>query len=227
MNSKLGLFMDKVDGEQNSIQQSLMDTIANFRSEMASCFKDIKSEIINCNKLIQHIDRSTTEKIAALEDENNMLHKRLNRGDIVVVGLPAGIIDFVDPIIKIGLIYNVPVLPVDINHAFYFKNQKAILFKFNNVFVRDRIMVEYFKTRALKLCDVIGGDIDSRIYLNDHHSPAAGRLNIVCKKLIRKKVISKFRILNGDRLQVRLTMSDGKNSICDSAECIALLNNGT
>lgn len=82
-------------------------------------------------------------------------------------------------------------------------------------------MHEYFKTRSLKLNNFIDGDIDSRVYLNDHFSPAAGRLN--AKKLIRKDVIKKFKILNSDKVKAKITMNDNREVVYGPAECADLL----
>lgn len=88
--------------------------------------------------------------------------------------------DLDSTIIKIASIFNISVLPIDINHIFYFRNRKAVLVKFNKVSLRDRIMAEYFK--IFKIFDVIVGEIGSRVYLNDHYSPAGSKMNTNCKK---------------------------------------------
>lgn len=62
LNSKLDSFIEKSVSDHLSISKVLSDTVASFKSEMAACFKEMKSEIIDCNKLINHIDASTTKK---------------------------------------------------------------------------------------------------------------------------------------------------------------------
>lgn len=42
---------------------TLNDVVATFRNEMANCIKEIKSEVIDCRKLIQQVDVSTTKRI--------------------------------------------------------------------------------------------------------------------------------------------------------------------
>lgn len=103
-------------------------------------------------------------------------------------------------------------------------NRKAILVKFNSVFIRDRLMRAYFKSKALKYSDVMGGDIGSRVYLNEYYSPAAGKLNSLCRRLIRQKLISKFRVQNSDRVKAKLTLLDGNEVIYGVEECAELLN---
>ena len=101
---------------------------------------------------------------------------------------------------------------------------KLLLIKFNNVGIRDSLMKEYFKTRSLKVKDVLDGEIESRVYLNDHYSPAASNLNFLCRKMLRLNIISKFKIFNSDKLKSKLTLCDGKEVVCDMAECAALLD---
>ncbi|KNC28047.1 hypothetical protein FF38_06830 [Lucilia cuprina] len=131
-----------------------------------------------------------------------------NRADIVINDLPAGMEDLVAVGVKIGSIHDVQISENDINHVCYFNNRKAILIKFNRVSLRDKIMKQYLSSRSLTVRDVIGGDIASRVYLNDHYSPAA-KLNAICRKLLNRKIISKYKILNNDRVKAKITMSGG------------------
>ena len=223
LDKKIGTFIDKVENEQRSIKQSFDDSVSTIRNDLASYIKDMKNDIVDCNKFIRHIDDFTTAKISALEDENYMLHRRMNRADIVISGLPIGIEDLSQPIIKLRSYFNISISSSVINHVCYINKRKSILVKFNNVSLRDGLMSAYFKTRSLKLMDFFEGNIASRVYLNDHYSPAAGKLNALCRKLLQKKVITKFRILNGDSLKVKLTMLDGGDVVHNAAECASLL----
>ncbi|KAI8116597.1 hypothetical protein CVS40_11346 [Lucilia cuprina] len=78
----------------------------------------------------------------------------------------------------------------------------TLLVKFNSVHLRDSVMKEYYKTRTLKVCDVMGGDIDRQVYFNDHHSSAT-----ICRRLLRLKVITKYKILNADKVKTKLILS--------------------
>lgn len=99
-----------------------------------------------------------------------------------------------------------------------------MLVKFNNVDVRDSVMREYFKTRSLKLNDIIESELDSRVFLNEHFSPATANLNFMCHKLLREKIILKYRIINADKPKAKLTFTDEKEAVCDIGECAALFN---
>ncbi|XP_046801562.1 uncharacterized protein LOC124419681 [Lucilia cuprina] len=163
----------------------------------------MKSEIVDCNKLINNVEISTSNKITALEEENNCLHRRLNRTNIIVTGLPAGIDDLMPVIMKLGTIFDVPICTYDLQYICYMNNRKSILVR-----------------------DFVDGDVDLRVYLNDHYSPAASRLNMICKKLLRKDLIKKFRIMNSDRLRVKLTLPDDSEVVYSPSQCADLLDDG-
>ncbi|KNC22124.1 hypothetical protein FF38_08091 [Lucilia cuprina] len=224
IDKKIDSYMQRKEDDLNSLKRAFTEAINEFKSEMFSYRKELQSDIINCSKLIKQVDASTSSKISALEEENNVLHKRLNRADVVVVGLPGGLDDLVATAIKICSHYNINVTRGDINYVCYMHNRKALLVKFNSVHLRDCVMKEYYKTRTLKVCDVMGGDIDRRVYLNDHHSPAAAKLNMICRRLLRLKVITKYKILNADKVKAKLTLSDNDEVIYNIKECAELLN---
>ncbi|XP_046804915.1 uncharacterized protein LOC111687671 isoform X2 [Lucilia cuprina] len=203
LNCKIDDFINKVDSEQTSIKNALADTVASLKSEIASCLKEMKSEIVDCNKLINNVEISTSNKITALEEENNCLHRRLNRTNIIVTGLPAGIDDLMPVIMKLGTIFDVPICTYDLQYICYMNNRKSILVR-----------------------DFVDGDVDLRVYLNDHYSPAASRLNMICKKLLRKDLIKKFRIMNSDRLRVKLTLPDDSEVVYSPSQCADLLDDG-
>lgn len=229
LSKKLDDFIQKNEEDKLALQNAFLSAVSEIKNEMGTCLSRMKKDIIDCSKLIDHIDKSTNAKVTALETENNILHRRLNRGDIVISGMPEGLTDLVDPVVALGKVYDVQVCASDINHVCYMNNRKQILLKFNNVMTRDRIMSEYFKTRSLKICDLIsdsrfGGDLVNRVYLNDHYSPSASKLNGLCRKLLRGKIINRFKILHSDRLRAKLTLPDGKDVVYDAVECAALLN---
>lgn len=252
LNGKFDEFMRRGNEDQDSIKKAFADVVGDLKREVSSCMKEMKSDIIDCNKLIRQVDSSTSVKISQLEVENNALHRKLTRSDLVISGLPVGLSNLTAPIIELGSFYKVPVSRYDINHVCYINKKKSVLVKFNSVFVRDEIMKMYFKaikTQPLLISDLVklaendgvnsiqveasnehgsqnGIDavrISKRVFLNDHHSPAAGKLNAVCRQLLKTKVIAKFRVLDADKPKVKLTMSDGKEVVADNTYCAALL----
>lgn len=212
---KLDGFITKNETELLSIKTSLDD----IKSEMSSCLMEMKSNIAECGS-----------RVLSLEADNNVIHRRLNRANVVVAGLPEGIDDLVAVIIALGDFYKVSITRQDVHHVCYLHNKKQILVKFNSVFVRDEIMKEYFKTRNLKVGDLVrgdGNDLVNRVYLNDHFTPAASRLNAVCRKLLRLQVVKRFKVINADKLRAKLTLPNGNEVVRDALECASLLGDAS
>ncbi|KAI8124910.1 UBX domain-containing protein 6 [Lucilia cuprina] len=193
---------------------SVYEKICDIFEFVQSCLQDESMEF----NLVASSEGKFTE-----EDMDKTLYDlRFNRADIVINDLPAGMEDLVAVGVKIGSIHDVQISENDINHVCYFNNRKAILIKFNRVSLRDKIMKQYLSSRSLTVRDVIGGDIASRVYLNDHYSPAA-KLNAICRKLLNRKIISKYKTLNNDRVKANITMSGGDEVVLDCAGCSELL----
>ncbi|XP_073830855.1 uncharacterized protein [Musca autumnalis] len=223
LTTKLDSFMLNYQAEQNRLTTVLND----IKQEVSSFVAEMRADIGRCNDNVRRVEASTSAKFVALEKEDNIMHKRINRSDILIGGLPEGIDDLEAPVIALGTFYNIPVTSMDINHVCYINRKKQILVKFNKVSKRDLLMKEYFKTRNLKVSDLLGTQgvgLTSRVYLNDHFSPAAARLNFVCKKLQRLKMVSKFKILNSDILKAWLRFPDGREDTYSASQCDALLH---
>lgn len=223
MDQKFESFFQSYRAEQNALK-SVLDEI---KTEMTSCVAEMKSSINDCAKRLQHVETVMAHKIPALETADNALHRKFNRCDFLIGGLPEGIADLEAAVISLGAVFNVTITGQDINTACYINNRKKILVKLNSLIKRDNIMKEYFKTRSLKVCDVItdgpGSDLSNRVYLNDHYTPAAGGLNAVCRNLRRLNVVTKFRVLDGDTAKAKLTFPDGREVTRSSSECALLL----
>lgn len=63
------------------------------------------------------------------------------------------------------------------------------------------------------------GDVSSRIFLNDHLTPAASKLVNCCRKMLKRKTIDKFFLINGDLPKVRMTFGNGFERVCDLKQC--------
>lgn len=213
LNIKFDAFISKNQSELLSIKTAIDD----IKTEVSSCLNEMKTDIAECGS-----------KVTDLEAENNVIHRRLNRANVVVAGLPEGIPDLVAVVIALGDFYNVSITRQDIHHVCYLRNRKQVLIKFNSVIIRDDVMKEYFKTRSLKVGDLIegdGSDLVNRVYLNDHFSPAASQLNALCRKLLRLQLVRKFKIINSDKLRAKLTLPNGNEVVRDPLECASLLGN--
>lgn len=222
----------KFDNLNATLKQAFTDAVADLKGELSACVTALKADIINCSKLVTQVESSLSAKVAGLEAENNALYKKFNRADIVVGGLPNGLQNIPNAIIQLGSFYKTPVTLQDINYACYINNGKAILVKFNSVFLRDAIMKEYFslmKTQPLLASNLVvdpmipAAALTGRVFLNDHFSPAAGKLNAQCRKLLQNKIISKFRVINAAKPVAKLTMPDGEIVESDAMGCAELL----
>lgn len=227
LSEKLDVYFKKFEEEYFDLKRSFGDAVAELNERFTSGLEGLRSEILDCRKLVTYVDNASSNKIAIMETEINTLHRRLNRADVVISGLPSGLNDLKAMILSLCQFFNVEISTSSINQVFYMSNRKLVLVKFNDVAVRDKLMSEYFKSRNLKLSDIIGGDIQSRVYLNDHMTPSAGKLNSICRKLLSKKIITKYRVLNGDKLLARLTLANGKEVTFSLDGCADLLNDIT
>ncbi|KAI8122742.1 hypothetical protein CVS40_6354 [Lucilia cuprina] len=84
---------------------------------------------------------------------------------------------------------------------------------------------------VIKICSHYGvnvsrNDINHVCYMHNRKAmlPAAAKLNLMCRRLLRLKIISKFKILNTDKVKAKLTLSDVDIVTYNTNECTALLN---
>lgn len=153
---KINSLNEKLDRFVLESQQSALKTVLeDIKNEVSSCVSEMRSDIQKCAENVQRVERSAATKFVALENEDNILHKRLNRSDILIGGLPEGLEDLEAPVIAIGSFFKVEITSLDINQVCYINRKKQVLVKFNKVSKRDCLMREYFKTRNLKVSDVL------------------------------------------------------------------------
>lgn len=217
---------EKLDTAINVIKMQIDELIAQC-SDNKSQVKDVKSDLKNCCNMIKYVDSSNGDKIHQLQLQSNINQRRLNRSNIIVRGLPKSISNLRDPIIKICSVCDVTVTNSDIQHCTYFGGDKAVLVKFNSVQLRDQIMINHHKGRSIRLKDIIGGDIESRIYLNDHLTPQAKQLVDTCKNLKLQQKIKKYTHLNYNVPKVRVEMIDGAVNVFNYEQCVDLLNSAS
>lgn len=172
LNKKIDTYMSKGQEDLCSIKEAFTAAVEEIKADMNDCLKGMRTDITKCSEHIRHLEATSSARMSSIERENHILYKRLNRGDIVVRGLPCGLDDLIATVVALGAFYNIPVSGHDINHVCYISGKKNILVKFNNTLVRDKIMSEYFKTRNLRRGDIIddvlassvvGGDFGNKI----------------------------------------------------------------
>lgn len=185
---------------------------------------DIKSDLKNCYNMIKHVDDIANQKIHSLEIKNSILQRRLNRSDIIIKGLPKYIKNLRKPIIKIASLCNVCIYYSDIQHCTYFNGGKSVIVKFNSVQIRDAIMINYRRNIKIKVKDIVGGNANSNVFLNDHLTPSAKELIAVCKNLKLAGKIKKYSYKNYDVPKAKIFLLDGSVKVLNFEECVSMLD---
>lgn len=186
--------------------------------------QQIEEKLNNCYAVVKQTESTHSATIEDLELQNDILQRRLNRADIVINGLPDGVSDLREPIVKIASLCNIDLSPIDIQHCCYFRKGKSVLIKFNSVYVRDCLMAKYHRRGPLFLCDIFDVNVRSRIYLNDHLNRAASKLMFICRRLKKSNKVRKFKLINADRPKAEVEMIDGAIKILNLNECAELLD---
>lgn len=186
--------------------------------------QQIEEKLKNCYAVVKQTETTHSATIEDLEIQNDILQRRLNRADIVVNGLPDGVSDLREPVVKIASLCNIELSPNDIQHCCYFRKGKSVLIKFNSVYVRDCIMAKYHRRGPILLCDIIDVNVRSKIYLNDHLNRAASKLTFICRRLKKCNRVRKFKLINADRPKAEMEMIDGTIKVLNLNECAELLD---
>lgn len=225
-------FQAIVDSVVSSFRNEFMDGLRKAKDDINSCKEDvslvndslrvINDEIINCKLAVTRVE-SLYQRVEYLEKKNNVLERRLNRANIVVNGLPRGRRDISKDFLTIASLCNVRINPTDLQHCCYFRNGRSILVKLNSVLTRDLIMANYHRGNPIKVSDVIGGNLGSKVYLNDHLTPDAVALVNACRTLVTKKILIKYKLVNGDMPYVIATFSNGSENSLYLRECEQLI----
>lgn len=223
MDNMIDLIFKKLDDKESAFNEKLENAICELKSDLSATINNNRSEISKCNSAIAEAEAKANNRFAQIEIDVNALHRKFNRNDIIVNGLPAGLSNLNECISNIASYYEVPLHKSDLNNISYINKGRSVIVKFNNVGSRDAIMKAYFKSKSLNLANVMGGEISSRVYLNDNLPPASSRLNILAKRLQRQKKIMKYWLPHSDKPIVQITHLDGTVSTCNYDQCLSLL----
>lgn len=219
----ISMKLDSMSNDNSAYRDDLNKKIdmlrSDIREEFTSKFANTDNKISSCVKQVKSLENCVAKEVKKLNSINNTLFHRMNRADIVVFGLLPNINDLEKTVTDLCAFYNINISATDIHHTCYFNNNKSVLVRFCNVRIRDRLMAAYNKNRSLKLADIVESDINSRVYLNDHFSPSAARMNSICKRLLKEKKIKKFKIFNGDNPKVSITYENGSKAVKNFEEC--------
>ena len=161
------------------------------------------------------INKSKEDQLIRVKKELNSVHRRLNRCNVRIVGLPAGINNLQEIAIKLCQCFGITVQASDIAFAQYTYNSRSVIVKFGDVHIRDKLMKSFFEKCNLKLNDVLLNGVQSRVFINDHLTPDAAKLQNFCKKLLKAKKIKKFRILNSDTCKCKVNIDNVDKEFTD------------
>lgn len=184
LRASLRAHADDMKKEHSKITAKFDAVVGEIRAEFANKIQEIKDDVSNFKS--SH-DLVTKNKFAELELLNHALQHRINRSDLVISGLSDKLENLDEVVLKLCAHLKIDVTPADFTNVMYIRKQRAILVKFDKTYLRDKIMSAYFKSKSLKVADVVGGDNNSRVFLNDNYSTLAQNLQKICWKL--KKII--------------------------------------
>lgn len=203
---------------------AIKTVVGEIRAELANGLKEIKDDVLNCRTLISSHDMANKKKFYDLELQNHVLQHRLNRSDIVITGLSDKLADLNAIVKGLGAYLKVEIIPADISNVMYIRNRRAILVKFFEVSKRDKLMSAYYKSKSVKVSDVIDVIDDKRVYMNDNYSTLANKLLKLCWKLKYDKKINGYSIINREVLKTKIIMLNGEVKIANIQECTDLFH---
>ena len=178
----------------------------------------IKGEITACTSKINKVEQITISKCAQLVVENNSLRRQMNRTDIIISGIPSSTFDVYPVINKMFKVYNINLDPHDVNACFWINSKKAVLVKLNSLRKRDEFMKSYHLAHNLTLSQILETDIQSRVFVNDHLTPLASKLQFIGRKLLKSGKIKSFKLINTDAPKLKATLQDGMEKFFDNQQ---------
>lgn len=214
-------FRSIIDGLIDAFRAEVMGKLQAVQDDVTTCKQQLK-DVQRHNEMLQAEVDECKCKLRSAELQTSIFERRLNRADVLINGLPRSIRNLREPVINIAKACNIALHPADLQHCCYIYGGKSVLVKFNSVQMRDALMANYFRSNHIHLRDIMDTDVSSRIYLNDHLTPAASKLVHCCRKLLKRKIIDKFVLINGDLPKVRMTFGDGLERICDLEQCLKI-----
>lgn len=224
LDNKQDEYKNDVDKLLVNHRSQLEEIIYKVREELLAKIEKIKYDLNNCTAMIKHVDKNHADDIHELQVHHDVTRRRLNRADIIINGLPAGIKNLREPVMRIGSICNTLITHSDIQHCCYLANGKAVLVKLNSVFLRDSIMINYHKKDSILLSEVVPEGVESRVFLNDNLNDATGKLLYVCRRLKEQSKIQKFKLFSADRPKAIITSLDGSVKILGIQQCANMLD---
>ncbi|KNC32282.1 hypothetical protein FF38_12921, partial [Lucilia cuprina] len=207
-NSKLGFFCGNCqDDDDVSSSINSKNEIKALRKEVKSGFEEINKNFKNMleqmnatfslkiSELRSDIDfchknnKATESKVSQLEIDNNVLHKRLNRCDIIATVKKKDLL--MEKYFKYGKLKLSDFVKNDDNNELCNENDKSMDVQESTE--NDSNGQNVNRKQKPNICD-----INSRVYLNDNLTPIERKLSYFCRNLKRTNKISKFQLLHNN-----------------------------
>lgn len=216
-------FTSKLDSLETKLQEITNILSNNVITQLGS----IKADLQSCVSRVEKFEETTNIRVEKLIIENNFLHKQLNRGNVLVRGLPSTLTNdqLYSTIEKMAQVLEVDIQPYDINLCAWTRNKKVVLVKFNSVKKRDELTAKYFENKNLKVNQLVDdyADVEARVFINDHLTPMAANLQYLCHKLKDADKIKKFRIRNMIVPEAKLFFPDGTEKVVKQEELLKMI----
>ncbi|KNC24264.1 hypothetical protein FF38_12380 [Lucilia cuprina] len=206
--------------DQAEINMKLETVVSEIRKEISTRMDEIKDEVKDCKQLVNLNDKMMRKKFNELELQNHVFQSRLNRSDIIITGLSNDLQNLTETVKSLCSYLKVDIMPDDILNVVYIRKRNAVLVKFGRISTRDKIMSQYFQEKSLNRSHVEGGNICTRVYLNDNYSSLAQKFLRICWKLAKDNRITHYSIINRELLKAKLTMPNGDIRTMTFNECI-------
>lgn len=212
--------VDQFDGRLTAISDQIS-------REVISQLTTIKNGLDDCLGQVNDVRKNTSLKIERLHVENNSLRRILNRGDLVISGIPSDLSseETLQVLMNIAKYYNVEMLHNEIHFYTWIKKRSTLLVKYNNILKRDMILKKYRndyklvlskiyqtsknQTDGINTSKINDPNIESRVYINDHATPVESKLQYLCRTLLKNGNINKYRIIYADDPKAIITKKDG------------------
>lgn len=165
--NEIQVLRNEVKSGFDTMNKNFKDMMEQMNATLSMKISELKSDIDSCNTN----NKATASKVSALEIENNVLHKRMNRCDIIATGMSHSN-NIMDTVLSLAEFLNVPITAHDIQQCCFVDKKDKILIKFNSADKKDLLMESYFKVGKLKLSDFVKDDnnIEGNKSIDDNHN---------------------------------------------------------
>lgn len=179
---------------QDSTIKKIPEMIA---SEVESHFGKLNDELKASIEPINMNMKNIEKDVCQVKEDNFHLQSLECRRDIIIDGIPSNIKEpkaLRELIIKIGSVYNVAVKSEEIYQCIRLKKNNRVLIKFGNLITKEDVMKAYFRTKNLRLNQIVDTNVESRVFLNNNFPNQIQRSILYCRRLKKLNLISNYTV---------------------------------